>query len=119
MEKNLLKKENLNKSKEKANEKREILVKKRINILNRLSMAKSPHGQPSNIIKSKKNEKIDKQILKKNKIQQPSELINKKKNVDFILNQKNSKNFNSNNNQFGIKDKNNILKKITMIKKNY
>ena len=40
-------------------------------------MAKSPYGHPSNIIKSKKNEKIDKQILKKNKIQQPLELINK------------------------------------------
>ena len=93
MEKNLLKKENLDKSNEKSMDKREILVKKRINILNRLSMAKSPTVQQTKIIKSKKNEKIE-QILKKSKIQL-----------------KNSKNTNSNNNEFGIKDKNILLKK--------
>ena len=103
MENYLIKKDNMRRSNEKYELKNEILLKKKINLLSRLSLAKSPTLVESNFIKNKKYEKSERQINKKNKIKLATELISKKKKVDYYINQKN---ININNNYQEIKEKN-------------
>ena len=99
MEKPLIKKEKILKSKEKSEKKHEIIVKKRINFMSRISLNKSPSFK-SNIAKTKGNEKSNDSKYKeitKYKIKMPSELIAKKKMLDYItLNMKKSKNISLN-----------------------
>jgi len=95
MEKPLIKKERILKSKEKSEKKHEIIVKKRINFMSRISLTKSPSFL-SNNAKTKTNEKSSdskyKEITKR-KIKMPSELIAKKKMLDYLtLNMKKPKN---------------------------
>ena len=111
MEKLLMTKEKILKTKEKPEIKQEIIVKKRINLLNRLSFAKSPTVKDSNILKTKKYEKNkdrkNQESITKHKIKLPSELIAKKKMIDYIiLNPKTSKKILLNNNQSEIEEKN-------------
>ena len=86
MEKPLIKKEKILKSKEKSEKKHEIIVKKRINFMSRISLTKSPSFQ-SNIAKTKGNDKSNDSKYKeitKHRIKMPSELITKKKMLDYI-----------------------------------
>ena len=116
MEKQLDKKEKTIKNKEKPEIKNEIIVKKKINLLNRVSLAKSPSFQQSSVIKSKKfeknNDKKNKDTITKRKIKLPSDLVTRKKNYDMMLNKKNIDNC-----QSEIKEKNIIFKKNNEDKK--
>ena len=119
MEKLLSKKERILKSKEKSEKMHEIIVKKRINFMTRISLTKSPSFQ-SNADKEKGNEKSNDSKYKgitKRKIKMPSELIAKKKMLDYItLNIKKSKNI-SLNSQSEIIENNPIYKNSNEDKK--
>ena len=119
MEKPLIKKEEILKSNEKSEKKREIIVKKRINFMSRISLTKSPSFQ-SNIAKTKANEKSNDskyKEIKKCKIKMPSELIAKKKMLDYItLNMKKPKTI-SLNSQSEIIENNPIYKNSNEDKK--
>ena len=119
MEKPLIKKEKILKSKEKSEKKHEIIVKKRINFMTHISLTKSPSFQ-SKVAKTKTNEKSNDSKYKeitKCKIKMPSELIAKKKMLDYItLNMKKSKNM-SINSQSEIIENNPIYKNSNEDKK--
>ena len=111
MEKHLMKSDKKSKNKEKSTNKIETLPKKNLSIINHLSMAKTPHAQKSFIFKNLKYERKDKHLISKPIIKMPSVLNNKKKAIDFKINQKYSKNINSNNINTELNEKKNKSKK--------
>ena len=115
------KKEKTIKSNDKSEIKNEIIVKKRINLLDRVSLKKSPSFQQSCILKTKKYDKNcdknNKDTITRRRIKLPSDLVSKKQTVDFIFKNKNLTNRSLNNCQFEIEEKNIIFKKNNEDKK--
>ena len=115
------KKEKTIKSNDKAEIKNEIIVKKRINLLDRVSLRKSPSFQQSCILKSKKydknSDKNNKDTITRRRIKLPSDLISKKQTNDIIFKNKNLTNRRLNNCQSEIEEKNIIFKKNNEDKK--
>ena len=115
------KKEKTIKSNDKAEIKNEIIVKKRINLLDRVSLRKSPSFQQSCILKSKKydknSDKNNKDTITRRRIKLPSDLISKKQTNDIIFKNKNLTNRSLNNCQSEIEEKNIIFKKNNEDKK--
>ena len=111
MENPLILKESLQKNSINSEKKNEIIVKKRINFLNKISLTKSPHVKLINILKTNKNEKnsdlynYDSKSNQKMKL--PFEVLSKKNSIDYItININNSKTLVSNNSQSELSDYN-------------
>ena len=115
------KKEKTIKNNDKSEIKNEIIVKKRINLLDRVSLKKSPSFQQSCILKSKKLDKNcdtkNKDTITRRRIKLPSDLVSKKQRVDFVLKNKTLTNRSLNNCRSEIEEKNIIFKKNNEDKK--
>ena len=114
MEKHLLKKDLTEKSKEKNDFKKEILVKKKINLLSHLSLAKSPNLKQINLLRKKNQKNNDEnnnyQEIKQKKIVFKKNTDDKKKILgqiitDFSSNKKLNNNIFDDGNQLTLNPK--------------